>query len=603
MSALNRKTDGRLDSVWGVIRRVCMLAAFAVNVICLLVWMEAICRHSYEQAVIWLLERTPYAAMSAGLIALVLAALVCLLGRAAPALTLGNAFFILLAIVSAIKLDLRGDPLQFSDIAMAREAVEVAGKMIAGGMEITREMALGLVLMVVLAPLAFWGVRVMRRRPALRPVCCAALCAACVPCLYLMASTQRAEYLVVMQDDYTRRGFLVAFADRLPAFDDSKNALSMPEEYGEEAVKEALGPYAGRGETPEILPNILFVMSESLTDAAQYFDLTQEPMPYLKQMQQEHWGGNFLAITYGGGTANVEYEVLTGYRLADTPWNGFNILRGLIRPEMSSLVSVLESYGYSTQAIHPNDGSYYDRLNVYETMGFDSTLFLNSLDPVPESFLLYPSDDYLFEQIIKAYENRPQGQPWFCHTVTFQNHGGYGFEADFGDIEVEGELEELDHRNIRNYVNMLKLSDDALRELIGYFDGQQEPTVIVVWGDHAPGISQFGMKLPDSPEQQMTYYNTPILIYSNFGLDASALPKQISAHRLGACVLSLLGMDSDAYLNYLGSPDAQNLTLFSGLMEKDGAFVFDPEAYEQEAEKLMMLHYDRLIGENYGEDL
>lgn len=600
MSAQNQESVGRAERVCSAVRRIGIVAAFVVNVLCLLVWMETICRNSYNQSVIWLLERSSYAALNAGVIALVLAALMCLVGRAAPALAIGNAFFLLLAVVNRFKLNLRGDPLQFSDFALAHEALKAAMKMMNGGLDITREMALGFLWMAVLVPLGFTGVRIMRRRTGMRLACAAMLCTACVPYLYGMASTEPPEALMAAQDDYTKRGFLVAFADRLPCFKNG-GALERPQDYNEESVTAALAAYAGVEQAPDILPNILFVMSESLSDADELFELSEEPMPFLKQLQQEYWVGDFLTTSYGGGTANVEYEVLTGYRTADTPGYGFNILGGSIRPGMASLISVLKSYGYYTQAVHPNVGGFYDRRNVYELLGFDSACFSDALEPVPESFLSFPSDEYLFDQMIKIYESRPQGKPWFCHAVTYQNHGGYSFEADFGNIEVQGALEGLDLLNARNYVNMLRLSDEALRELIAYFDKQTEPTVIVLWGDHLPAIYQFGMQLPEQPVEQMAYYKTPVLIYSNYGLETSSLPQRISAHRLGAFVLKLLGMKSDAYLNYLSSSDALNLTLFSGWLEQNGVWVFDPEAYRMEEDKLKLLHYDRLLGENYGE--
>jgi len=588
-------------SDWKFLSRSVCLLAFFINALCVLIWMEAICRNSISQSLVWILERTSYAALCLGLISLILSALIALLGRIAPAVAIGNVFFLFLSIIQRFKLDLRGDPFQFSDVFMAQEAFEVTGALLDGGMRLSREIITGLALMAVLAPLAFAGIEKLKKS-RIRFLAALALCAACVPYLSLMASTE-ADDLIVTQDDYTKRGFLVAFADRLPCFDRSAEILAMPEHYTAQVVEGILTDHKSSAQIPNVLPNILFVMSESLYDIGQDFSLSEEPIPFFKQLQQEHYGGEFYTVTYGGGTANVEYEVLTGYRTADTPGYGFNVLGGTIRPGMKSIVSVLESYGYFTQAIHPNAGSFYDRQNVYEMMGFDSMLFTDSLDPVPESILLFPPDDYLFEQIIQAYETKPQGQPWFCHTVTYQNHAGYGFESDFTAIQVTEELEDSPYQNVFNFSNMLRLSDDALRDLIAYFEVAEEPIVIVVWGDHAPAFNQFGVDVPTDPAAQMHYYTTPLLVYSNYGAKTSGLPAQISGYRLGACILNMLGMESDAYFNYLGAADTPNLTLFGDLIAKDGGFVTDPVLYQEEQETLRLLHYDRLIGENYGESL
>ncbi len=579
-----------------------MLLAIFIDALCLLIWMETLCRDSYSLTMIWLMERTGYAALCVGLITLVLMALAFLLDRPAPALAIGNAFFLLLGVAQHFMLDLRGDPFQSSDLKMAGEEAAVAGSLLGGGFSITQNMLRAAVLMVGVVPLVFLGVRMTCRKCTVRIGLTVVLLAACAPCLYLMAQTQ-ADDLIVMEDDYTKRGFLVAFADRLPCFDERENVMIQPDSYGEDSVKAILAQHVRSDEAPSVLPHVLFVMSESLFDIGAELALSDEPIPFFKQLQQAHWGGDFYSITYGGGTANVEYEVLTGYRTADTPGYGFNLLDGVIREDMHTLVSVLESYGYATQAIHPNDGSFYDRKNVYTAMGFDDMWFIDEFDLRPESVLNFPPDDYLFRHIVRAYEQRPAGKPWFCHAVTYQNHAGYGFESDFSAIEVQEDLEPSALLNAHNFANMMRLSDDALRELISYFQSQSEPIVIVVWGDHAPAIHQFGMQLPDDPTAKMRYYTTPLLIYSNYGLKITDLPQQVSAYRLGACVLRALGLEADAYFNYLSDEDTPNLTLFSGLLQQDGAFIIDAECYQEEKARLELLHYDRLLGERYGEGL
>lgn len=585
---------------WMYLYYPCCFLAFFMNVLCLLVWMESICRNSYSLPLVWLLERTSYAALSAGLILLIQTILTLLTGRFAPAILLNNAFFLLLSVIQRFKLDLRGDPFQFSDLSMADEALGVAGTLMNGGMKLSHEMIVGIALMALLAPLAFARIKKLAK-PRIRYSLALLLCILCFPYLMLMASTE-ADDLIVTQDDYSKRGFLVAFADRLPCFDRSDEILSMPENYSAQTIQEILGNYKGISSTPDVLPHILFVMSESLYDINQDFSLSEDPISFFRQLQQEHFGGEFYTVTYGGGTANVEYEVLTGYRTADTPGYGFNILDGTIQPDMITIVSALKDYGYFTQAIHPNTGSFYDRQNVYKMMGFDSMLFSDSLDPVPQSILSFPPDDYLYNQLIKTYESRPKDQPWFCHTVTYQNHAGYGFESEFTAIEVsDDDLDASAYLNVHNFSNMLRLSDDALRSLISYFDNEDEPVVIVIWGDHAPAFNQFGVDLPSDPSEQMHYYTTPLLVYSNYDVDTSSLPSQISGYRLGACILNMLHMNSDAYFNYLSDKETPNLTLFSSLIAEEGAFVSDSELYQQEERNLKLLHYDRLIGENYGD--
>ena len=587
------------NSLWSAARGICLLAAVTVNVLCLLVWMEAICQNSYSMAIIWLLERTPFALLSGALLMLLAYALIFLLGRAAPAVCLLNLFMWLMATVNRFKLNLRGDPLQFSDLGVANEAFDVTRTMFKSGISFTEPMYTGFFLMVVLAPLAFYGIRVMRGKPLRRLACAAISCALCVPCLQSMAKTERGA-IFIFQDDYCRRGFCIAFVDTLPCFDERRNNLQKPESYSRDAVMAALAPAAEKGVDPDVLPDILFVMSESLFDIADQFELTEEPMPYFKHLQQEFCGGEFMTPSYGGGTVNVEYEVLTGYRASDTSGYSFNVLGDTIRENMNSVVSLLKNRGYYAEAMHPNVGTFYDRQNAYKMMGFDRMHFSEDLDPVPQSVLYYPPDDYLFNQIIRAYENRPADRPWFCHTVTYQNHTSYIFDADFTAVGVNNTLAENHATSIHNYVNMLRLSDEALRDLIAYFQKQERPIVVVIWGDHAPAINQFGLSMPSGSEALMRYYTTPYLVWNNYGADFSMIPKKLSSYRLGASVLNALGL-GDTYFRYLSLPQTIDLTLFSGLTAQNGELIYDPALYEQEHMKLLLLHYDRLLGENYGE--
>ncbi|MGN0997113.1 MAG: LTA synthase family protein [Candidatus Ventricola sp.] len=587
-----------------LLRGVCLALALVLNALCMLIFMEAIGSNSLSRAMIFVLERTKYAVCGTALILSLSAVLLFLLGRMAAALALNNAFFLCLSVVEYFKMQLRGEPFQPSDLALAGEALGVAGNMIGGSVSATPLMLLGIAVMLVGIPLLFVGIRVLRERPLPRVISLLASAAALTGCIFfavgspLMALEPEARVCIV-DDDYRMRGFLIAFINRVQI--SGTNAVTRPKDYSPERVAAALDGHASESAEPQLKPNVLFLMSESLYDLSQTLALSEDPLAYFKQLQAEHWGGSFLSSVYGGGTVSSEYEPLTGYRIQDSGGLSFTAPGGVIQSGMLSVVSVLKSYGYYAQALHPGSRNFYSRSSAYDKLGFDSALFRADLDPVPENVFRYPSDEYMVDQLIKTYECRPEGQPWFCHAVTYQNHGGYDFESDFSQVRVEEDLPDKQLHSAQNYANMLKLSDEALRRLIAYFDAQEEPMVIVMWGDHAPSISQFGKTMPAGQESQMRHiYTTPLLIYSNFGLDTSCLPENISSYRLGAYVLRLLGMDCDPYFNYLSSEDAVNLTLFDGLIEQDGEWITDPQRYAEENDSLLLLHYDRLYGEKYG---
>jgi len=583
--------------------RAVLPLVFLLNAVCMMLLLEIVWRGEYAGAMIFLVEETAFAACGALFILLLSLTLLFLTGRAAPALAASNLFFLLLGAVQYFKMEMRGEPFQFTDLAMAKEALGVAGNMTNGGIEITPYIVVTFVLMVLLIPLLTAGTRVLQGKSIRRLSAAAVFLLLTGACAALMMSDSMGMLkdfnMTMLEDDYRRRGFLTAFADRIPL--PGTQALEEPEGYSREAVEAVLTPHRGAGAEPAVKPDILFVMSESLYDVTGDLRLSEDPLSGLKSLQQQHWGGSFITPMYGGSTVVVEYEALTGYRAAETNNLCFTAPGGVIAEGMSSVVSLLKSYGYYAQAMHPGLPAFYSRESCYGKMGFDSAMFMRDMQPEPETPFTFPSDAHLFDEIIRAYENRPKNQPWFCHAVTYQNHGGYGFAWDEDRVRVEETgLDETEMLNARNYVNMLKVSDDELMRLVSYFEKQENPVLIVVWGDHAPAVRQFGMELPDAPEKLLAYYTTPVLVYSNYGQDTSALPENIVSYRLGAHIMRMLHMDRDPFINYLASEDAESIWVYGGLIEEDGVWKADAEANRQAADTMRMLHYDRLFGGNYG---
>lgn len=324
-------------------------------------------------------------------------------------------------------------------------------------------------------------------------------------------------------------------------------------------------------------------------------------MPYFKAMQETYAGGRLITPQYGGGTAQVEYEVFTGYRSSETQGMAF-VNRHIIKAGMDSVVTALKRHGYYTQAMHPNVGSFYDRVYAYDAIGFDQLDFSDTMEGVEESATLtpYPSDEYLFGQIIKAYEERPKDQPWMCYALTYQNHGGYDYEGMTNRIQALDMPEGKEKRSLENYVNALHVSDEALRELLAYFEQQERPMMVIVWGDHSPNQKFFGVEMEAGVEKTELDYTTPYLVWSNYDLDTEALPDTLAAYRLGAYVLRLAGLGGDPYMDYLSSDGAANLFPAYGMLEEAGQVFVDEERYEEAVQQMRLLHYDRLDGENYG---
>ena len=322
----------------------------------------------------------------------------------------------------------------------------------------------------------------------------------------------------------------------------------------EESMSEPAMAAASDGEE---LPNIIVIMDEAFSDPAILGDFTvnQDYMPFVHSLLEgtENTVSGWLNVSVlGGNTANTEFEYLTGNTMAFLP-QGSIPYQQYINESAPSLASHLASLGYQTVAMHPYNASGWDRDTVYPAMGFSEMYFLPDFEN-PHKVRNYVSDQSDFEKIIEIYENKGNS-PLFLFNVTMQNHSSYTESFDNFDpqIEVEGGSQTLN-----NYLSLLSLSDEALGELVSYFEGQEEDTVIVFFGDHQTTNSVIEpiLKLNGkssstlTEEEQADRYKVPFFIWANFDIEEET-DVETSANYLAARTLEAAGVPLDGYFTWL----------------------------------------------------
>ena len=322
----------------------------------------------------------------------------------------------------------------------------------------------------------------------------------------------------------------------------------------EESMSEpAMAGSGGEGQ----LPNIIVIMDEAFSDPAILGDFTvnQDYMPFVHSLLEgsDNTISGWLNVSVlGGNTANTEFEYLTGNTMAFLP-QGSIPYQQYIKAETPSLASHLAGLGYQTVAMHPYNASGWDRDTVYPAMGFSEMYFLPDFEN-PVKVRNYVSDQSDFEKIIEIYENKGDN-PLFLFNVTMQNHSSYTESFDNFDpqIEVEGGSQTLN-----NYLSLLSLSDEALGELVSYFEGQDEDTVIVFFGDHQTTNSVIEpiLKLNGkssstlTEEEQADRYKVPFFIWANFDIEEET-DVETSANYLAARTLEAAGVPLDGYFTWL----------------------------------------------------
>lgn len=287
--------------------------------------------------------------------------------------------------------------------------------------------------------------------------------------------------------------------------------------------------------------NLICIMNESLSELKTAGDFTTntEYFPFMDSLVENTVRGSLCVPVFGSMTSNTEFEFLTGDSMALLPANSiayqFNV-----KPDTYSMVSTLKDQGYYSVAMHPYPGENWNRVECYQNMGFDEFLDQDYYEGSGE-LRNYVSDQADYEKLIQMVEakERPEDR-LFIFNVTMQNHGGY--EGTYDNFEQEvwltGEYEGK-YPKTDQYLSLMKRSDEAFQYLVDYFSRLDEPTMIVMFGDHQPSVEDefyddiAGMPSSEVPAQDhLMWYETPFLIWTNYSMPSGDMG------RLGAVYLS-----------------------------------------------------------------
>lgn len=314
-------------------------------------------------------------------------------------------------------------------------------------------------------------------------------------------------------------------------------------------------------ETTNVKPvNIIAIMNESWADYRYAGDLetTREVMPFYDSLSENTIKGHTQVCITGGGTAKTEYEFLTGNTMK--PYPGMVPYSSYFTHDEYSVVSTLKSQGYRAVAMHPNKGTNWNRSSAYGLMGFDKFYTEDDFDADVLRYRGHISDQANYEKIIDVVESKKDASdPLFLFDVTMQNHGGYNDGADVKkDVQPIGyNGTSTDRDAVNTYLSLERLSDDALQELIEYFEKCDQPTIVVMFGDHYPHLpDSFVDYVTGRPEATMTLaeeerlYATPFFIWANYDI-----PEQsdvlTSTNYLSTIMLQQTGLQMTPYNGFL----------------------------------------------------
>ncbi|MCR4728462.1 MAG: sulfatase-like hydrolase/transferase [Lachnospiraceae bacterium] len=376
--------------------------------------------------------------------------------------------------------------------------------------------------------------------------------------------------------------------------------LQKPEGYSSKAVEDIIEKYESHSTSavPSFKPNLIVVMNESFTDL-DYLEtavLSEDPIPKFKALSENCVKGTLVPSIFGGNTPNSEFEFLTGCSLAFLP-SGIVTYQQLISDTLPTIVDFLEKYDYKSSAIHLFNPEYFSRSRIYPLLGFDEFIhFYNTNVNVDfDHPVIY--DSWSFEAVEQQYE-QDKDNPVFTFCVTMQNHGGY--THGFNDIQVLNGNSEY----ANDYASVLRMTDDAFEDLLDYFSHVDEPTLIIMYGDHQPNLSDefyasiwAGCDYTDE-EKFLMKQKVPFVIWANYDIEEKDLGT-MSINYLGPAILETAGLPMSDYFNYLNNL-RKTLPVISatGFIDAKGNYFTDPnkEEYKDLLKEYSFLQYNYLKG-------
>ncbi|KAF1292535.1 LTA synthase family protein [Candidatus Enterococcus leclercqii] len=386
--------------------------------------------------------------------------------------------------------------------------------------------------------------------------------------------------------------------------------MDEPAGYSEAAVKEVVADYqkkaaaANKAASPlddKTAPNIVYVMSESFSDPNRLkgVDISGDPLKDYYEVADKTYSGQMLSQNYGGGTANIEFEALTGFSMElfnpqmTTPYT-------LLVPKLKqlpSLVSLLKDQGYDTTAIHPYDTSMYKRKDVYQVLGFDEFLDQDTMKHTEKlENNPYISDESAYEEVMDRLKSADN--PQFVHLVTMQTHMPYGGKYENIPYQVTAENGNLS--SIANYAQDVAYASAALKNFVAKLEQLPRRTLVVFWGDHLPGIySDEIQKANDGTQLHETEF---LLVDSQGKLQSVGNDHLSSPFYFAPTLLQQAGQQVSGFYQLLLDLQQQLPAFEKGMYLQDGQWgktvAFDKETAARYKD-YQLIQYDVLAGKQY----
>lgn len=531
----------RMQKVYAVMNRISlllqMLLACVINFL-----IEALSRHSLAKA--WsYMTGSPWAFLFNAYMIFATLLVVYLVRRRVFARIIVSAVWLIIGIVNGYMLFVRVTPFNAQDLKVVDDALTMLDKYFTG---VQGVLIIAGILIVVAWLILMWkrGGIYQGKMHRLFALIVLVLGLGAIAPLTNLAIDKRvlSNYFGNIAFAYEDYGLPYCFSASL-----FNTGIDQPNGYSEKAIAEmnADGKLSEVSESREDMPNIILIQLESFfdTDEVEFFTTSEDAIPTFHYLMQNFSSGYCKVPSVGAGTANTEFEVLTGMNLRYFGPGEYPYKTILKYQETESVATALKQFGYGAHALHNNGGNFYSRADVFDNMGFDSYTskeFMNILQFTENG---WAKDNVLTQHILNAMDSTEQQD--FVFGITVEGHGDYPEEKVIENprITVQGIEDEGLKNSWEYYVNHLYETDQFIADLISELEKRGEPTVLILYGDHLPTM---GLKATDLKNRYL--YNTNYVIWDNIGLEKK--DRNIPTYQLMAEVFDRLDIHSGTIFNY-----------------------------------------------------
>ena len=323
--------------------------------------------------------------------------------------------------------------------------------------------------------------------------------------------------------------------------------ISCPRDYSEQEITRIEKTEDNLPATNEdSKPNIIFVQLESFFDPTlvEYLNISEDPIPNFRKLMKEYTSGYYKVPSVGAGTANTEFESITGMSLHYFGPGEYPYKSILKETTCESAPYVLKNLGYSTHAVHNNEANFYGRRSIFPNLGFDTFTSAEYMSEEEDKNPLgWTKDEILTDEIIKCLDSTEESD--YIYTISTQGHGAYPEEQliDDPEITVSGAETEAQNNQWEYYCDEIHEMDNFVKELTDALADYPEDVILVMYGDHLPTM---GLTVEDLKNKYL--FQTQYVMWDNFGLEKK--DENLAAYQMAAEVMDRAGIHEGTIFRY-----------------------------------------------------